>query len=147
MKVILLADVPKVGNRYDVKDLAPGYAQSVLIARGLAEMATPVALGKLDERKANMNKKKEEESKAFSELVNTLDKKVVLLKVKANDKGHLFSAVSKKDIVEAIKNSSGVVIDEQHISFPKPIKEIGTHSVQIKKGERTGECSIVIQKE
>jgi hypothetical protein len=47
MKVILLTDVPKVGNRYDVKDFADGYAKNVLIAKGLAELATPHALMKL----------------------------------------------------------------------------------------------------
>ena len=61
MKVILLTDIPKVGNRYDVKEFKDGYAINVLISKGLAEMATPHALGKLASKKAEMDKKRKEE--------------------------------------------------------------------------------------
>lgn len=145
MKVILLADVPKVGNKYDVKELAQGYAQNVLISRGLAILATPHELNKLEVRKASMNKKKEEKVRAFNELIANLDQKMVTLKVKANDKGHLFKAVSKLDVIDAIRDYSGIIIEEQYIVFPKPIKEIGSHKVHIKKGDREGECVIIVE--
>ena len=146
MKVILLADVPKVGNKYDVKDFAQGYAQNVLISRGLAILATPHELGKLEAKKASMQKKRDEEAKAFSELISTLSGKVITLKAKANEKGHLFSAVAKKEVASAIQSSSGVFIEEDHIVFPKPIKEIGSHKVHIKRGDREGECTVVVEK-
>ena len=60
MKVILLTDIPKVGNKYDVKDFKEGYAQNVLLAKGLACLATKAELAKLDDRKRVMEKKKQE---------------------------------------------------------------------------------------
>jgi large subunit ribosomal protein L9 len=57
MKVILLADVPKVGNRYDIKDLKEGYAPNVLISKGLACLATKAELAKLDDMKNKMERK------------------------------------------------------------------------------------------
>lgn len=144
MKVILLADIPKVGNRYDVKDFAQGYAQNVLLSKGLAELATPQALARLEAKKAQINKKKEEEVKAFEELISAVGDTVVKIFAKANEKGHLFKAVSARDVVEAIKQASGIEIDENTLVM-EHIKEIGTHTVIIKKGDKKGKCQIVVE--
>ena len=145
MKVILLTDVPKVGNRYDVKDLSPAYAQNVLISKGLAELATPAAMAKLDQKKAEMNKKRAEEAKAFDDLISSIDTKTISIKVKANDKGILFKSVGPRDVADAIKIVAGVSIDE-HAIIMNPIKELGTHTVTIKKGNKQGKCTIVVEK-
>ena len=69
MKVILLTDIPKVGNKYDVKDFKEGYAQNVLLAKGLAILATKAELAKLEDRKRQSQKKKEEENNLFENLI------------------------------------------------------------------------------
>ncbi len=144
MKVILLTDIPKVGNRYDVKEFKDGYAINVLVSKGLAEIATPHALQKLESKKVELHKKREEEKKAFESLISTIDNTTVTLKMKANTKGHLFKAVSTGDIIEAIKNSSGVIVDEDAIIMDH-MKEIGKHTIFIKKGKREGKCQIIIE--
>ncbi len=144
MKVILLTDIPKVGNRYDVKDFAQGYAQNVLLAKGLAELATPAALARLDAKKASLNRKKEEEIQIFKELIGAVNNKKVTIKVKANDKGHLFKAVSADDIVSAIKNEAGILLDAKSIVMPH-IKELGTYQVTIKKGDMVGKCEVIVE--
>ena len=144
MKVILLTDVPKVGNRYDVKDFADGYAKNVLIAKGLAELATPHALMKLEAKKEQMKAKKAEEDKLFADLISQVDNKKITILVKANEKGHLFKSVSARDIKDAIKKEIGIEIDEGSI-VSDHIKEIGSHKITIKKGDRTGKCEIIVE--
>ena len=144
MKVILLTDIPKVGNRYDVKDFAQGYAQNVLLSKGLAELATPHNLAKLEAKKAAMNKKREEENKAFDTLISAIDNKQVTIVAKANEKGHLFKAVSPDDVATAIKKETGVDIDPDSIVLDH-IKEVGTHKVTIKKGNKKGQCEIIVK--
>ena len=146
MKVILLTDIPKVGNRYDVKDFKEGYAQNVLIAKGLAELATPNALAKLEAKKAIANKKREEEKKAFDQLIASIDNIVVTIKAKANEKGHLFKAVSPKEVAVAIKQFSGTTVDEDSIVMSQ-IKELGKHTITIKKGGTQGKCEIIVERE
>ncbi len=144
MKVILLTDIPKIGNRYEVKEFKDGYAINVLISKGLAEMATPQALGKLANKKAEMDKKRQEEEKAFESLIATIDNTTVKILAKANEKGHLFKSVSTHDIAKAIKDYSGVIVDESSI-VAGHIKEVGTHRVTIKKGSREGKCQIIVE--
>ncbi len=143
MKVILLTDIPKVGNKYDVKEFKEGYAQNVLLSKGLAELASPQALLKLEARKNQISKKKEAEQKAFEVLVSIIDKSSIVIKVKTNEKGHLFKAIHPRDVVEAIKKSQGIDIEESSIHMPA-IKEVGIHKISIKKGEREGFCTVTI---
>jgi large subunit ribosomal protein L9 len=143
MKVILLTDIPKVGNRYDVKEFKEGYAQNVLLSKGLAELATPQALAKIEARKQGMMKKREEEMASFNALVSKVGDAVVTIEARANEKGILFKQVSAKDVVEAIHKSAGVEVDEETIVVGH-IKEVGTYIVKIKKGGKEGECEVVV---
>lgn len=143
MKIILTTDVPKLGNKYEIKDLKDGYA-NVLISRGVALLASPQALSSLAAKKAQSEKKKEEEIKIFESIISSIDNKKIEIKVKANEKGHLFKSVSARDIVSAIKDITGVDIEESSVSM-NHIKEVGTHTVEIKKGNRKGKCEVVVK--
>jgi large subunit ribosomal protein L9 len=144
MKIILTTDVPKVGIRYEVKDFKDGYA-NVLIAKGLAILATPSALSGLATKKAQMEQKKVEDMKAFDSIIATINNRKIEIGVKANEKGHLFKSVSPRDIALAIKQITGVEIDVDAIVMDH-IKEVGTHSIEIKKGSKKGKCEIVVIK-
>lgn len=48
MRVILLTDVPRVGNEGDIVEVRDGYARNYLIPRGMAVRATPSALKELE---------------------------------------------------------------------------------------------------
>jgi len=144
MKIILTTDVPKVGNRYDLKEFKDGYA-NVLIAKGVALLATPKAIADLNNKKASLEKKKEEELKLFDSIIATVDNKKIEIKVKANDKGHLFKSVNAHDVATAIKDLTGVEIEENAIIMDH-IKEIGSHTIEIKKGNKKGKCEVVVIK-
>jgi large subunit ribosomal protein L9 len=144
MKVILLTDIPKVGNKYDVKDFKEGYAQNVLLSKGLACLATKAELAKLEDRKKQLQKKKDEEAKSFNDLITSVGGKSITIKAKANEKGHLFKAVGPHDVVIAIKEISGIEIDEKSLIMDH-IKSLGSHTVSIKKGDKRGECEVVVE--
>ncbi len=144
MKIILTTDVPKLGNRYEVKELKDGFANT-LIARGVALMATPKALADLALKKSQAEKKKEEEMKIFESMIASIDNKKIEIKVKANEKGHLFKSVNAHDVATAIKEVTNMEIEEASIIMDH-IKEIGSHTVEIKKGNRKGKCEVVVTK-
>jgi len=144
MKIILLTDIPKVGNKYDVKDFKEGYAQNVFLSKGLACLATKAELAKIEDRKKQMLKKKEEEIELFNKLISSVDGRVITIKVKANEKGHLFKSVGPHDVIIAIKENMGIEIDEKSLIMDH-IKDVGSHKVSIRMGDKKGECNIVIE--
>ena len=144
MKIILTTDVPKVGNRYDLKEFKDGYA-NVLIARGVALLATPKAIADLNAKKASMDKKKEKEMELFDSIIATVDNRKIEIGAKANEKGHLFKSINVHDIALAIKLVTNVDIDTNSIVMT-PIKELGSHTIEIKKGNKKGKCEIVVIK-
>ena len=144
MKVILLTDIPKVGNKYDVKDFKEGYAQNVLLAKGLACLATKAELAKLEDRKRVMEKKKEEEMKSFADLISSVSNTTITIRAKVSDKGHLFKAIGPQDVIKAIKEMTDITIDEKSLKM-EHIKTLGLHTVFIKKGDKKGECQIRVE--
>ena len=54
MKVIFLQDVPRVGRKYEVKNINDGYAMNFLLPRRLAVVATPNELAALEKRQKDI---------------------------------------------------------------------------------------------
>ncbi len=145
MKVILTRDVVKIGNKYDVKEFSDGYAQNVLISKGLAIRATPNELAKLEERKKFLNEKKKNEDNKFNAAINRIKESSIVLKIKSNEKGHLFRSVQKDEIIKIFKDLAQYEISEDDITFKKVIKEVGMHTILIKKGGLSDEFNITIE--
>jgi large subunit ribosomal protein L9 len=146
MKVILLVDVPKVGRRNEIKEIKNGYAQNVLIAKGLAIMATPKSLADLEIKQKEMLNKKQKEDAIFELMVKDINNKKIILKSKANDKGVLFKAINQHDVAKAIKEQTGFEIDDKSIEDIH-VKEIGIYKVKIKRAGESGICQIEVIKE
>ena len=146
MKIILLQDVSKVGQRYDVKEVNNGFAQNFLIPQKLAEMATREALSRIEKVKeaAGLERKKQEEL-----LIKGLDKikgVTLNLKEKAAETGGLFSSVGKDKIVAEMKKQHNIDIALDHIILDKPIKEVGDYDIVASLGDKKVTFKLVIEK-
>jgi large subunit ribosomal protein L9 len=131
VKVILKQDLPKLGKKGEVKEVAEGYARNMLFPRGLAEEATAQRLKELErysERQQSKNKRLESESLARAEQLNQL---AVTFKLAAGEGGRLFGSVTAADIAEEL-NKLGYAVDKKKISLAEPIKAVGSHPVLIK---------------
>ena len=60
-----------------------------------------------------------------------LSKTVLTIPHQAGEGGRLFGAVTAQEIVDAIKQARGLRIDKRNIRLEQPIKELGTHMVEI----------------
>lgn len=129
MKVILLNDVPKLGKKGDVKDVADGYGRNFLIARGLAVLDTEASKKILNEQKKKEAELDAENRKKAIELKEVLANKTLEFKVKANE-GRVSGSVSGKQIEEALKKQN-IIIDKRKIKDSSPLNELGTYEVKI----------------
>jgi len=144
MKVILLRDIPKIGNRYDIKDFKDGFAQNVLISKGLAVLASKRELAKIENHKKETAHKRAEEGHLFEEILSKVNGKEIVIKSKANEKGHLFKSIGPKDIILAIKEATGYELDEKSMVIPN-IKEIGEHQIKINNKDHNGQFEVIVR--
>ncbi len=132
MKVLLIKDVKSLGKTGEVKEVKEGYGRNYLIAKGFAKLATKEVLKEYEEDK----KRKEEELKLEIYELNkekeVLENLTIDIEKKLGNNGHLYGAVTKDDISNALKQCK-IELDKKKIDV-KNIKEIGTHLVDIKLG-------------
>jgi len=131
MKVILSEDVENLGKKYDVKDVADGFAMNFLLPKNLVKIATKNSLKWLESQKANMEKNAEEELKKTQEFASKLDGNEVVITVPVGEEGQLFSAVSSQKIADKLKEM-GFEIKKSQIQLADPIKEQGEYNISLK---------------
>lgn len=146
MKVIFLHEVPRVGKRHDIKEVNDGYAMNFLLPRKLAVSATPKAVAELEIRKAEIVIEKKVQDDLLLKNLEEIKGKTITIKVKADEKGHLFSAIHPKKIVEVMKIEHRTDIDEEFIALEKPIKAIGKFEVPIQVKNKKSSFKLVVEK-
>jgi large subunit ribosomal protein L9 len=137
MKVILTADVAKLGKKYDVKDVSDGHALNLLIPKGLVEVATTGALKNLELKKKELEAGKKRQDEVVAKNLKSIHGKVFEMKHKVNEKGHLFAAIHLDQVGELVKSKTNVDLPSSYLSVAKPIKEAGDHEVTVTVGKET----------
>jgi large subunit ribosomal protein L9 len=145
MKVILLKDVPKLGKKFDVKNVSDGFALNSLIPQGLVAVATDALIKKTEGEKALLAEKRKKEEADLAKNLDVVSKNPLEIRVKANAKGHLFSSIHKAEIAVEIHKATGVHIDAEFVKLEKPLKEVGEHVVEIAAGGKVAKLKLVIK--
>lgn len=130
MKVILLQDVENTGKKFEVKEVADGHANNLLIPQGLAKPATKEALAWLETQKELTSKLAEEGLKTAQELASSLDDMEVTITMKVGDEGQLFESVNSQKIAERLKEM-GFAVTKNQIKLEQPIKDLGEFPVKV----------------
>jgi len=131
MKIILLQDIDNLGKKYEIKEVADGYARNFLIPKGLAKPATKENLKWLESQKEIEVKKAEEELKKVEAVATNIDGQEIIILVKVGAEGQLFESITSQKIYEKLKEL-GFEIKKSQIDLPEPIKELGEFPVKIK---------------
>jgi large subunit ribosomal protein L9 len=130
-QAILLEDVEQLGQRGEPVDVSPGYLRNYLIPRKLAAPATPGALEQAQRRQAEIEKAEKARAEREEQAASLLSKTVLTIYQRAGEDGKLFGSVGAKEIADAIQDARDLRIDRRKIRLEQPIREIGTHMVEI----------------
>ena len=130
MKVILLQDIPKLGKKFEVKEVADGHAQNRLIPEGLVKPATKEALEWVEMQKELAGKAEEESLAKSQEMASQLDDMEVQLLLKVGEEGQLFEAVNAQKISDRLKEM-GYGVKKSQVKLEEPLKELGEFPVKL----------------
>jgi large subunit ribosomal protein L9 len=135
MKLILTAEVDKLGSAGDTVEVKDGYGRNYLLPRGLAIVATRGAQRQADE----IRRARESKTVRGIEHANELKTAIaglgaVSLPVRAAaDSGKLFGSVTAADVVAAVKKAGGPNLDKRSVELPKAhIKSIGRYEIAVR---------------
>ena len=129
MEVILIQDLANLGFKNDIVKVKDGYGRNYLLPQRIAIIANEVNRKQLAE---NLRQQEHKQAKLLADaqaLEAKLQETVIELKVKANEDGKIFGAVTTAAIADALA-AVEINIDKKVITIAEPIKEVGEHTAQ-----------------
>jgi large subunit ribosomal protein L9 len=132
VKVVLRSDVSDVGKKGDVVDVADGFARNFLVPKGLAFKASAGAQAQADAMRRSRDIRDAAERSAAEDVARQLVPKVITLAARAGGEGRLFGSITAADVVDAVQAQTGIELDRRKVQLSDPIREVGTHLVNVK---------------
>lgn len=131
MKVILLDDIPKLGRRGEVREVAEGYARNYLLPRRLVLPASAANLKQLEQIKQHQevrSQRAKADAKTQAKNIEVLTFSQVR---QASEEGRLYGSVGVQDVA-AFLSQNGISVEKRRIGLDEPIKALGDYAVPIR---------------
>jgi len=131
MKIYLLKDMPSLGNKGEIKNVADGYAINYLFPQKIAQRADLNIINKISEKKEQRIETDEKQKKQAIELVARLKKMILEVPLKFSEKGKgAYSSVNNKRIIEELKLQDIHLLENQ-VELKKSLKKEGLYNVRL----------------
>ena len=144
MKIIFLKDVPRIGKRYEIKEVAAGYGRH-LISQNAAELATPKAISQIEKKMLTDAAQKKVHMDLLMKNLESINGVKITLHRKANEKGHLFASIHKEEILAELKAGAHLEMHPDYIVLEKPLKMTGTYDIPVVIGEKNSSFTVIIE--
>src|SRR3954464_10262203 len=130
MKVLLTQTIERTGIVGEVLDVSDGFARNYLIPKGRAIQPTDGNIKRLEQARKDYEAKAKQVREQKEKLIATLAGVEVTLIRNANDEGHLFGSVSKRDIAEELQKL-GHAVEADDVKLEEPLRRIDTFIVPV----------------
>lgn len=132
MKVVLLEDDVRLGDRGSMVQVKPGFARNYLLPQKKALLATQGNISMMKNMIQLQNKRIEKERLAHQEVARQLKEISLEFEFKSGVTGHLYGTVTTEQIVEQIKDRTQLEISRKKVALSTHIKTAGTYQAKIK---------------
>lgn len=130
MKVLLLKDVPTIGQEGEAHEVSDGYARNFLFPKHLAVPVTDHAQREVAQRVDAVRREQERELAQLQRLAAAVDGQEVTITAPASATGTLYGSIGATAVATAL-TAAGFRVDEQWVQVPEPIKDVGEHLVRL----------------
>lgn len=130
MKVLLTQTLERIGIVGEVLDVSDGFARNYLLPKGIAIQPTEGNIKRLEQARKDYEAKLKLIREEKEKLVATLQGVEVSLIRNANEEGHLFGSVSRRDIAEELQKL-GHAVQPDDVKLDDPLRRIDTFIVPV----------------
>ena len=128
MEIILLKDVDKVGDKYEVVTVKNGYGRNYLIPQKVGVIANATNLKKLEDLKAKEDAEIAARLSEFQELADQLKDKTLKIGAKSGTSGKIFGSITSAQIANALAEQLNIEVERRKVALPDDIKTLGTYT-------------------
>jgi large subunit ribosomal protein L9 len=132
MKVILLHEVPGLGQPGEVKEVAAGYARNYLLPRELVTPASASAMATLNDQVAAARHRVAKQEAEDAALGAKLSAVTLTFAVRVGQGDRLYGSVTTQDIASALREQEGITIDRRSITLKDPLRALGTFETPVR---------------
>jgi len=133
MELILKETIDSLGREGDLVKVKPGYARNYLLPQGKAVQATKKNLASLEQNKAEIQARLDEQHKKAEGLFKKLSGITLEFEELAVEDDKLFGSVSVNDIFEKLAEKN-IEVEKRQIFLSEPIKVLGEKKISIQVG-------------
>ena len=133
MKVILIEDIPALGDLGAIVEVRPGYGRNFLIPQGKALLATPANISQFEKRRVRLEQLKQKEKEQAQGLAARLQELSLTITQRAGEGERLYGSVTTTQIAEALAQQ-GMEVDRKKIELAEPIKTLGVYEAVVRLG-------------
>lgn len=132
MNIILLQDIDKVGEKYEVVTVKDGFARNFLIPTKKAVIANEANLAKLDELKQKHAQELAAQIGEFQAVADKIKDVTLRIGAKAGTSGKIFGSVTNTSIAQALKEQCEVEVIRSKVEIADDVKELGTYKANVR---------------
>jgi len=132
VKIVLRDDVENVGRKGDLIEVTDGFARNYLVPRGLAMKATKGVVRQADAMRRSREAREARDLESAQALADQLTGRRIALRARAGEGGRLFGSITSADVVDAVREQTGVELDRRKTQLAEPLKELGAVDVPVK---------------
>jgi large subunit ribosomal protein L9 len=126
VKLVLIEDVPHLGQQGQLVEVKPGYARNYLLPNSLATIPTEHNLRRLGKYKERVQKAREAKIADLKVLAEQIQRINVTIEANATEEGHLYGSVGPEEISKALK-SRNLGVEPAMVRMEGVMKECGVY--------------------